>query len=358
MSLVVRWSCCFVALAIGATGAVANALELVATNPVGATGDKNGWDVGIDGDTIIVGQIGPAGATGTARVYVNDGSNWTYQASLVPAGSIANDLVGHGVAIQGDTAVVGVRDYSSATVFTRYGTTWTEGKTLLGPLGGRFGNSVAIDGDWIAVGASANANCFVSNFDGANWTDPIVLDRSAATLGVSKLGYDVAVDGDWIFGGAFLSNAVHIWKYDSGTEQWDYHSGIDNGADDGYFGIALDVDGDRAIVGARNAGGNDGKAYTYTYNSGTDAWELEQTLDGELGSGELFGSGVSLSGDMAVIGAYNADVNGQVNSGAAYMYKLSGGTWSLDSAITPATPIAGGTFGNSVDSTDSAIVVG
>ena len=358
MSLASRLLCFFVALLILAWGATTPAMELVATNPGGAVADKNGWDVTVDGDTIIVGAMGDAATTGIARVYVHDGSNWSYQASLLPAGSIANDKVGHGVTIQGDTAVVGARDSSSATIYTRSGTTWTEGKTLLGTIGHRFGNAVAIDGDWIAVGAHKGPNCYVSQFDGTDWSDPVVLDKSAATLGTGNLGYDVAMDGDWIMSGAFTDNAVHIWKYDSVAEAWGYHSGIDNGADGGYFGISVDVDGERAIIGARAAGGDDGKAYTYTYNSGADAWELQQTFSGELDSDELFGASVSLSGDTAMIGAYNADVDAQVDSGAAYIYKLSGGTWCFGDKIIPQTPVDGGTFGNAVACTDTAIAVG
>ena len=172
-------------------------------------------------------------------------------------------------------------------------------------------------------------------------------------------GYDVDVDGDWVIGGSGVAHATEkgpivFWKWNSGTTTWDHHSTIyDPDAPDSYFGIAVDLDGERAIVGARKTD----KAYIYDYNSGTDTWDLTQTLTGT--AGELFGSGVNLSGDYAVVGAFDADPPGGINAGAAYVYEqVSPGNWSQVTTLLPDTITSQQNMGTSVTVSGDTFLVG
>jgi hypothetical protein len=88
-----------------------------------------------------------------------------------------------------------------------------------------------------------------------------------------------------------------------------------------YFGGSLSVDGDRFVVGEGPSGGETAAAYVYRFD-GVD-WNGETTLNASDAAGEDSISPVALSGDFVAGGAWQDDANG-VNSGAAYLFRLSG----------------------------------
>ena len=64
-------------------------------------------------------------------------------------------------------------------------------------------------------------------------------------------------------------------------------------------------------------------------------------------AGDGFGSGVSLYGDTALIGAWKDDDQGD-GSGSVYVFTRSGGTWNEETKIYPLDPSASTYFGTSV----------
>ncbi len=87
-------------------------------------------------------------------------------AKLTAADGTASDNFGFGVAISGDTAVIGADDdddaatnSGSAYVFTRSGTSWSQQAKLTavdGQAGDFFGAGVAVSGDTALVGATGD----------------------------------------------------------------------------------------------------------------------------------------------------------------------------------------------------------
>ena len=100
---------------------------------------------------------------GAAFVYVLTGSTWTQQAILLANDGTSNDEFGYSVAINEDTIVVGsfhddvaFSNSGSAYVFVRNGTIWTQQQKLTasdGTADDEFGNSVGIFLNDIIVGA-------------------------------------------------------------------------------------------------------------------------------------------------------------------------------------------------------------
>jgi hypothetical protein len=99
-----------------------------------------------------------------------------------------------------------------------------------------------------------------------------------------------------------------------------------------YFGTAVSIDTDTVVVGALSVnlpGANDaGAAYVFTRSGGV--WSQQaKVVAPDATTGDSFGAAASLSGDIAVVGAYQKTVNiggfvyGQ--AGAAYVYARSGG---------------------------------
>src|SRR5579864_13701 len=118
------------------------------------------------------------------------------------------------------------------------------------------------------------------------------------------------------------------------------------------FGIpAISADGNTVLVGA--PGTKDiapGAAYIFTRSGGVWTQQAELT-DPDAASCDNFGASVALSGDgtIALIGvAHEGCTPGSPGSdpGAAYVFALSGGVWTLQHKFTP--PAGPGSFGDAV----------
>ena len=123
------------------------------------------------------------------------------------------------------------------------------------------------------------------------------------------------------------------------------------------FGISVDIDGSRCIVGAYadDDNGNDsGSAYVFDTATGQQLYKL---LPSDGGSADYFGTAVGISGATAIVGAYRHDDPGVgLDSGAAYTFDLTTGL-QIDK-IVPGSAQADDQFGRSVAIEGFTAVVG
>jgi hypothetical protein len=160
----------------------------------------------------------------------------------------------------------------------------------------------------------------------------------ASSYPASNFGVSVALDGDTLVvgshvkpsqgyhtGGAYVftrNNAGDLSSY------WTERAILE--ASDGEagdrFGNSVAIDGDTIVIGAHkdhNPDSDSGSAYIFTRNdpgSLTSAW-TESKLKPDFGAaGDIFGSGVSIEGDVVVIGAYGDDNSKGSDSGAVYVF--------------------------------------
>jgi hypothetical protein len=213
----------------------------------GAAWDGFGNSVAVSGDTAVVGacvdDVGANAYQGSAYVFVRGGTTWTQQAKLVDRNGAAHLFFGSSVAISGGTIAVGavpLREWmtpgiyqgqSSAYVFERSGTTWSQQQWLTA-ADGCFGQSVAISGDTLVVGAWAD-DVGANAFQGSAY----VFERSGT-----------------------------IWS----QRQW--LTAADGAARDG-FGCSVAISGDTAVVGAptENIRGKRDRGATYVFAGVTGA---------------------------------------------------------------------------------------
>ena len=100
-----------------------------------------------------------------------------------------------------------------------------------------------------------------------------------------------------------------------------------DGAAGDQFGYSVSISGDTAIVGAYNKNSGTGAAYIFV--SSGSAWVQQAKLTAsDAAVGDYFGYSVSISGDTAVVGAFRKTVYGISQAGAAYVFTRSGSTWS------------------------------
>ncbi len=166
-----------------------------------------------------------------------------------------------------------------------------------------------------------------------------------------------------ILGICFFLCAANVLAQLSATEL-DRISAFDAFAGDS-FGVDVDIDGDRAVIGARfddDGGGNSGSAYVYFYNPITEMWEEEK--NGKLVhvsafGGDLFGSSVAIEGDTIVVGAPQDDINEVEFKGSAHVFTRGPEGWDVGQELLPMDDnLKYENYGISVDIDNDTIVVG
>jgi FG-GAP repeat len=301
---------------------------------------------------------------------------------LTATGATAGDEFGGSVAVSGDTIVVGARwnddagiDSGSAYVFVRSGLTWTQQQKLTATdaaAGDRFGGSVAISGDRVVVGAQwdgdagdASGSAYVFVRSGTTWDEEDKLTATDAAAG-DRFGRSVAISEDTVVVGALwdddagdASGSAYVFVR-SGTTwpEEDKLAATDAAAGD-EFGRSVSVSGNIAVVGAwldDDAGIDSGSAYVFV-RSGTTWTEEDKLIATDGASGDEFGVSVSVSGDTAVVGAPHND-SPAFRSGSAYVFVRSGTTWTEEDKLAATDGASDDHFGESVAVSGDTVVVG
>jgi len=367
------------------SGAMVNIdTEIKLTASDGAEGDWFGYNVAIDGDTVIIGSVfddtDNGVDSGSVYVYKRSETGWTEQAKLTASNVTEGNSFGDSVAFDGNTILVGASDNSggSAYVYTLLEDVWTEQAKLLASdaaVDDYFGQGVAIDGDTIVIGAPGdmsvseprNGNAYVYNRSGAAWTEEAKLTSSDGVTG-DQFGGSVAINGDTIVVGAHYDddrgeNSGSAYVYTRSGSIWTEQAKLraSDGAADDWFGQSVAIDGDTIVAGARKHDADSlvdsGSAYVYTRFG--ILWAEEAKLTASDGDAEdWFGVSTAINGDTIVIGAWNDDVNGENESGGAYIYTRSGGVWSEQIKLTASDGAANDQFGVSVAIAGDTFVVG
>jgi hypothetical protein len=355
--------------------------ELVADD--GAANDHFGTAVAVDGDTAIVGASGVATSRGTAYIFTRSGGVWTLQQELTLAGGAEYDFFGNAVALSGDTALVGAyqKDVGSnpnqgaAYVFTRSGGVWTLQQELIDPGGSSgdyFGYDVALEGDNAIVGASfrdfgENPNqgvACVFTRSGTSWSlqqELIAADGAA----YDYFGTAVSLSGDTALVGAYRKDvggntdqgAAYVFTRSGALWSQEAELTDADGAADERYGIDVALSGDTALVGAfyKVVGSNDSQGAAYVYTRSGTAWTHQAELTAADGAAyDYFGYAVALSGDTALVGAYGK----QSYNGAAYVFTRSGTVWSQQQELTDAGGAASEQFGRAVALSGGTALVG
>lgn len=286
-------------------------------------GDEFGQSVAISGDTLVIGAgdedssatgVGGnqadngAADSGAVYVFVYESGEWNQQAYIKASNTQSNDWFGSSVAILGDTLVVGAV--------------------------GEDSNATGINGDQANNSASISGAAYVFVRSGTVWSQQAYL--KASNTGTSdKFGGDVAVDGDTIIVGAHTEKSS-----------------------------ATGVNGNQIDDSANNAGA------AYVFVRSDAIWSQQAYLKASNTEAfDQFGYSVALSGDTAVVGAWEEDSgatgvdgdqndNSHVNAGAAYVFARSGVNWSQQAYLKASNTDAFDQFGTSTAVLGDVILIG
>ena len=254
--------------------------------------------------------------SGSAYVFVRDGSTWTQQAYLKPKVVDAGDNFGVGMSMSTDGNTLAIAG-------------WWEDSNAKG-INGDEANNDAVD--------SGAAYVFVRN--GSTWTQQAYLKASNSEAG-DRFGTMVTISAD----GNTL--AVSSWWEDSNA------TGINP------------IETDNSVDAA-------GAVYVFT-RSGTTWTQQAYLKSSNTDAGDLFGSSMTISadGNTLVVTAQeeNSDAKGingdqtnnsAVNSGAAYVFVRDGLTWSQSAYLKASDTAANAKFGAglSINADASTLAIG
>ncbi len=238
----------------------------------------------------------------------------------------------------------------SASVYHRNGTSWILQEKLTASDGARFdnfGNSVSISGDYVVVGAlwddidgTRSGSAYIFHRYESNWTEHAKITSSDGAT-EDWFGHSVSISGDYSVIGAYGndddgSNSGAAYIFHRSGINWTEQAKIiaSNGEEFDNFGYTVSISGNYAAIGAAGYG-NNGAAYIF-HRSGT-IWTEDTKLTASDGENEdWFGRSVDISGNYALIGAWQDDDNGP-GSGSAYLYTNTSTQSCLPEGVTFAT---------------------
>ncbi|UCD74924.1 MAG: hypothetical protein JSV91_14195 [Phycisphaerales bacterium] len=313
----------------------------------GAEGDEFGYAVAIDGVVAVVGapdDDDQGDDSGSVYVFRHDGVDWIEEAKLTASDGAVGDDFGAALALRDNTLIIGAHldddngeDSGSVYVYRYDGANWMEEAKLTasdGESDDDFGGNIAIGGgpgsEITVIGAyrdddngSDAGAAYVFRFDGTNWVEQAKLVASDGQPS-DLFGAAVAVDDDVALIGASWDDeteancgSAYIFRYDGANWNEDVKLLASDGAVMDFFGWAVAIDGDAALIGASyddDHGTKSGSAYLFRYD-GTEWFEVKITAaDGA--AQDMFGQSVAIKEDTIVIGASGDNAG----SGAMYIY--------------------------------------
>jgi len=347
----------------------------------GDAGDYFGHSISLSGNTAIIGayrddQNGTR--SGSAYIYQYNGTTWNKQYKLLASDGTSYDYFGCSVAISGDVLIIGsFRDNDngyesgSAYIYRYNGETWIEEAKLLasdGAAGDEFGCAVSINGQFAIVGA------YKKDGTGENSGAAYLFDVETGEQ-VFKITADDATPGDGFGECVSISERIAVigapYKDDIGNASgaaylFDVITGLQlqklmasDASSDHYFGSSVSISGDVAIIGADGDSDNGlyaGAAYVFRNNSTN--WIEEQKLYASDGDeGDKLGHSIGSEDDIAIIGAHHDDDNGY-RSGSAYIYRYNGETWIEEAKLLASDGAEEDAFGNSISISNDLSIIG
>ncbi len=293
---------------------------------------------------------------------------------LVPAPAAVGASVGHAVALDGDTLVLGAIDDDGAAPSSgaayvygrdRHDGHWTLEAQLTGtPDFAWFGRAVDVDGDTVVVGAPFDDHAGASSGavhlfarDGAGWRADGPLLPDDATAG-QHLGDALALDRDVLLVGAPFDDgagtdagAAYVFRRVGGAWVQEARLLAPTPAAFTFFGESVALDGDVAAVGSPVGEAVD----VYTRRGG--AWSHVQRLAAPAPGFREFGRSLALEHRTLAVGAPMDDRQAH-KAGAAFVFRHASGGWSLEQTLRASDYDVEEEFGHAVALRRRTILVG
>ncbi len=250
---------------------------------------------------------------------------------------------------------------------------WLQEARLAGTQGEALGASVALEGHYLLAGAplgGTGGTTYLFRRDAAAWDLEDQLEAPAPGQG-DAFGASVALFSVYAFVGAprrtaSAANAGAVYVFENtGQGSWRFEQEITTLDGGSWFGSAIALESEYAVIGAPRAdeprGQAAGKAFIYARTGGSDWVARAELTAGDARAESAFGAAVSIdwhdvTGEYTIlVGAPSA---GPERAGAAYLFRIRGGLWSQLARYAPAMRMSGDRIGYSLLVDQDNILVG
>jgi hypothetical protein len=320
--------------------------------------DAFGVSVGISESFAIVGATGEDDANGfnSGKAYIfstTDGSLLFTLDNPNAYDTGLNDNFGYSVSISETHAIVGTNSEDTATGINSgkaYIFSTTDGSLLFtldnpnadgSESNDYFGKSVSISQSYAIVGSndqsaadelnsgkayifSTTDGSLLFTLDNPNAYDTAGADYFGSSVAISETHAIVGATGEDDAGGT-ASGKAYIFSTTDGSLLFtlDNPRAINASANDSFFGYSVSISGSVAIVGAYGEGTlQSGAAYIFSTTDGSLLFTLVNPNAYGTSDYDSFGKSVAIVGTHAIVGAVYEDEANQTNSGKVYMYNL------------------------------------
>lgn len=307
--------------------------ELVAVNSNSQEGI--GWSVGISGHTAIVGApFDSHSGLSAGAAHIFDATTGQQLFTLFASDADTGDQFGWAVAVSGNVAVVGAHQNSgnsrSGAAYLFDVSTGQQLHKLTAPDFGAddFGYSVAISGNTAIVGARFDEHAGIASgsaylFD-VTTGEPLRKLVAADAAVNQNFGQTVAISGSTVVvgshsGSSFGSGYAYVFDVSTGEQLYKF---VATDSQPDAFGSSVSVSENIALIGASGRddhGDNSGAAYLFDVTTG---YELAKLTASDLGVHDVFGFSVAISGKTAVIGSPGDRDTRYLQPGAAYAFLI------------------------------------
>ena len=312
-----------------------------------------GYSVSVENNNILVGDNAKNSNTGSAYLFQKDESLGTWNETQVLNANVSStgDEFGNNIILSdGNVMISAIHEDEDAN----------EGNTLTNSGAIYFGTIDSSNPNEVYIGPESK---FVPNDRGSNddFGGAIALSGNYAIIGAAREDHDENGQNKLSSAGS----AYLLGKNQNG--HWNQIQKLipsDRETKD-FFGQAVDIDGDYAIVGGFNkVNKNDGAAYIFQKQV-DDSWSEVQklALPSAAYTSNFFGWSVAISGNLVAVGAPEETVfaNGQsmTKAGKIYVYeKDNSGQWNLSIVLTSTDLGTNDRLGYSLDINGNDIIAG
>ncbi len=340
--------------------------------------DFFGNSINISNDLLIIGARNDfinGIASGSAYIYKYVNNIWVEQSKILPNDGDDFNYFGYSVSISGDYAIISSKvnnSYSSdtsAVYFFQYlNNVWTQIQKF-NVNNGYFdfaSNSVSISGDYAVFGANNINTVYVFYNNSGNWEiDTIITpfdgqneDNYGQALCISNnlLIVGSSQDDDIASG----SGSAYIYMHDNYEWQFETKITASDGANNNWFGRAVSICGDYAIIGADKyltSGAQAGSAYIFHKND--SMWEEQAILTPSNSFlGDQFGHSVGITNNYAIVGAPSDNNISNHKRGSSYVFFNNNSNWEEIHILLASDADDDDFFGKSLAISGDNIVVG
>jgi hypothetical protein len=344
--------------------------------PAGPGGQDSyfGQSIAVDGNRALIGAPG-MGATGLVSVLEYDGAQWQKTALLSPSDGDDGDDFGFSVSLSGNLALIGAPQADgvglrsgAAYVYEYNGTSWSEMQKLTGFAGqsdDAFGHAVSLDADKALISdpLDEGGQVYAFFYDGISWSNSYAVGLGGTDF---QFGYAISMSGNKALIGTINDNdlgaqAGAVYAYELSGTFWSRRQKLtaSDGTTSDQFGTTISLSGDVAMVGANDGDGlNTDSGAVYAFSYANDNWIETQKLQASDGQrDDVFGKSISLLNDQVLIGASRSD-GAETSSGSAYLFAYDGMSWTESQKLTASDGSTGELFGTSLVLTNSHALIG